>query len=61
MAGKTVDIGAVEYVASSAKGTVTGTVFADANADGVDGSTEGGYAGFTVYADVNHDGKVRRR
>ncbi len=58
VAGKAVDIGAVEYTASSATGTITGTVFNDANADGTDDAAEGGFAGFTVYADVNHDGKL---
>jgi hypothetical protein len=37
-------------------GTVTGTVYADANNDGTDDNGETGLAGVTVYLDVNGDG-----
>jgi subtilisin family serine protease len=36
----------------------SGTVFADLNGDGTQQSTEGGAAGFTVFADLNHTGKI---
>ena len=57
--GKAVDVGATESAAAPATtGTITGFVYNDANADGTDNTGEGGLNGFTVYADVNHDGKL---
>ncbi len=40
----------------ASRGIVTGTVFDDANGDGVQDDGEAGLAGVTVYVDVNHDG-----
>ncbi len=51
----TVDVGAVEVQPS---GSVSGTVFADANANGKPDSGEAGLAGVTVYDDANNDGKL---
>jgi hypothetical protein len=39
-------------------GTVTGTIYNDANANGAMDSGEAGVAGFTVYADLKHDGTL---
>ncbi len=55
--GKAVDIGAVEFAASTAEATITGVVFNDLNGDGTEDGNDAGLSGFTVYADVNHDGK----
>lgn len=38
--------------------SITGTVFADTNNDGVQDNGETGLAGVTVYADLNSDGKL---
>ncbi len=46
--GKSVDVGAVESTGTTADATITGTVL----------NTGGAAGGFTVYADVNHDGKL---
>lgn len=37
-------------------GDITGVVFADTNANGIDDPAENGLAGWTVFADTNHDG-----
>jgi hypothetical protein len=51
--GKSVDIGSVEF----GNVTITGTVFNDESASGKQTSSDPGIAGFTVYLDLNHDGK----
>jgi hypothetical protein len=49
-----VDIGAVEVRDTS---IITGTVFHDTNGSGVRDADEGGLGGFTVYLDLNNNGK----
>ena len=40
------------------RGTITGTVYNDSNADGKHEFTEPGLSGWTVYIDTNHNGKL---
>jgi hypothetical protein len=42
-------------------GLISGTVFNDSNVNGLQGSGEGGLAGWQVYLDSNGDGKHQRR
>ena len=44
--------------ASTGTGTISGSVFADSNNDGVRQTGEGGIAGVTVYIDLNGSGKL---
>src|SRR5262249_10810357 len=39
-------------------GMIAGTVFHDANADGHHDPIEGGLAGWTIYLDTNHNGRL---
>ncbi len=42
----------------SSTALIKGTVFVDANRNGVQAGNESGYPGATVYLDLNHDGKL---
>jgi len=48
--------GGLASVGSNVNGSITGTVFDDANMDGVQDNGETGLSGWTVYDDLNNDG-----
>ena len=48
----------LSLTSAAATGSITGSIFNDEDADGVDDSSDGPQAGRTVFLDLNHDGTL---